>query len=116
MKKIRYNIAALFLGLFPLLASAKTPKLDNPIASNNITTFLGEVLKVITTLSIPVIVAFIIYAGFLFVTAGGNEGKVETAQKTIQYTLIGAAIILGARFLAEILINTAESLGVDNLS
>ncbi|MEX2369192.1 MAG: hypothetical protein WD552_02240, partial [Candidatus Paceibacterota bacterium] len=72
-------------------------------------------MKSITTLAIPVIVIFIIYAGFLFVTSGGNKDKLDTAKKTAVNTLIGAAIILGARFLAEILINTAESLGVENL-
>lgn len=116
MKLARHSLTTLFLGLFPFIAGAQSPKIDNPIAAENVSSFLYELVQVITMLSIPVIVAFIIYAGFLFVTAGGNENKVETAQKTAMYTVIGAAIILGARALAEILINTADSLGVDNLS
>lgn len=115
MKLAVHSLVASFLGFYPMIASAQTPKIDNPLAADDVSGFLYELVQVITTLSIPVIVAFIIYAGFLFVTAGGNQNKLEDAQRTITYTLVGAAIILGARALAEILINTAGSLGVENL-
>jgi hypothetical protein len=86
-------------------------KLENPLQADNLQDFLGELVGAIVYLSIPVIVFFIIYAGFLFVTSGGNTGKIETAQKTALYTVIGAGIILGARLISVILEGTVDNFG-----
>ena len=43
--------------------------------------------------------------GFLFVSARGDEKKLETAKAGIQWSLIGAALIEGASFLAEAVVN-----------
>jgi hypothetical protein len=48
-----------------------------------------------------VAVVFIIYSGFLFVTAQGNETKLATAKKAFLYSVIGTAILLGAWVLSE---------------
>ncbi|MEX2515001.1 MAG: TrbC/VirB2 family protein [Candidatus Paceibacterota bacterium] len=85
-------------------------KLENPLKAESLTDFLNQVVQDLVFLSVPVIVFFIIYAGFLFVTAGGNTGKIETAQKTALYTVIGAAIILGASLIASILEGTSTNL------
>lgn len=101
---------------FPALTSAQgSAEITNPLAAENITEFLETVLDVITTLSVPVIAIMIIYAGFMFVTAGGDEGQIEDAKKTALYTAIGAAIILGAELIVTVLENTAGSLGVGGL-
>jgi len=39
-------------------------------------------------------VAFLIYAGVLMVTAGGNDEQVTKARKVIMYAVIGIVIIL----------------------
>lgn len=39
-------------------------------------------------------VAFLIYAGILMVTAGGNEEQVGKARKIIMYAVVGIVIIL----------------------
>lgn len=77
--------------------------------------FLNDLIGAITFLAIPVIVMFIIYAGFLFVTAGGDESQIETAKKTAVYTLIGASIILAADLISEVLSSTASNVGVEGL-
>ncbi len=46
---------------------------------------------------IALAVIFIIYAGFLYLTSGGDEKKTETAKKYIIYAIIGIAIALLAR-------------------
>jgi len=38
----------------------------------------------------------IIYAGYQWMTAGGNEEKVKEAKKRIQYAIIGIVVILAA--------------------
>jgi hypothetical protein len=123
MKNIKEKIAIITLNLLlatPLIAFGQddcqnTNEICNPLAAENITEFLETVLDVITTLSVPVIAIMIIYAGFMFVTAGGDEGQIEDAKKTALYTVIGAAIILGAELIVTVLENTAGSLGVGGL-
>lgn len=114
-KKTAGYIVIFLANLLPAVVSAQcadSQVICNPLEVNSVTAFLGELISAITTLAIPVIVIFIIYAGFLFVTAGGDQGQLETAKKTALYTMIGSIIILGARLLSDILVNTAGNLGV----
>ena len=41
-----------------------------------------------------VAVAFLIYAGILMVTAGGNDEQITKARKVIMYAVVGIVIIL----------------------
>jgi hypothetical protein len=56
-------------------------------------------------------VLFIVYAGFKFVLAMGNPGKLAEARQNLMYTLIGIGIFLGAWLLALVIANTVNSLG-----
>lgn len=57
-----------------------------------------------------IVVFFIIYSGFLMVTSGGNEEKLKVAKKTVLYTLIGAAILLGSWAIATAVQNTVKQI------
>jgi hypothetical protein len=52
---------------------------------------------IIMPIAIPFIAIFIMYSGFLFVIArkSGNTRDLDKAKKTLTYTLIGAALLLG---------------------
>ena len=56
----------------------------------NITTIINFFLGLLGLIA----VAFLIYAGVLMVTAGGNEEQVGKAKKVITYAVIGIVIIL----------------------
>ncbi|KKU75485.1 MAG: hypothetical protein UY02_C0050G0001, partial [Candidatus Giovannonibacteria bacterium GW2011_GWB1_47_6b] len=51
-------------------------------------------------LALPIAVVFIVWAGFLFVTAMGSPQKLETAKKTITWSIIGLLFVVGAWALA----------------
>lgn len=72
--------------------------LDNPLKGFG--TLQGFVEAVLNNIVLPVgsvvVVIFIIYSGFLFVTAQGNESKLEEAKHSLLTVVIGAAILLGA--------------------
>lgn len=76
-----------------------SPSFENPLG-NDIDTVMQFFKILLGDIIVPigsVIVAFfIIWSGFLFVTAGGNEEKIRTARTTFTWTMIGAAILLGA--------------------
>lgn len=83
--------------------------LDNPLRVNSIEELLVAILNIIMVLMIPIIVFFIILAGFKYVTARGNSGQIEEATTTFTYAIIGGVLILAAVAIAEIIKNTVAS-------
>ncbi len=92
----------LFIAVFDFgLAHFALADLENPLGST--TTFaalIEKVAKIVAQIGLPVAALAIIYAGFLFVTAGGNEEKVTKARKTFLWSIIGTALLLGAWAIA----------------
>ena len=56
--------------------------------------FIALLIEIIQSVAIPALALSIIYAGFLFVTARGNEAQLTKAKTWLVWTLVGAAIIL----------------------
>jgi hypothetical protein len=85
-------------------------QLQNPLKSTSLMGLLNTILDVIMVFAVPLIVFFIIYAGFMYVTAQGNPGKIETANRALLYAVIGGVIILGAKVLLAVISGTVDSL------
>lgn len=84
-------------------------RLENPL--DNITTipgFFRAIIEILLVFAIPFIVFFIIWAGFLYVTARGNPEKIKQAHNALLYALIGGLLILGANLLLDVITNTVE--------
>lgn len=81
---------------------------QNPLVAKNITELFEAIIDIVLVFAIPIIVFFIIYAGFLYVTARGNEGTIQKAHMALLYALIGGLLILGARVLIEVVKGTVE--------
>ena len=102
-----------FLTVVPLLAgqtNCEPGKLCNPIESDNIAVLIKNILKIVAQLGAIVCVFFIIYAGFLYVTANGDPGKIKTAHSTFLWSVVGTAVLLGASVLAELICNTVSEI------
>jgi len=82
--------------------------IKNPIAADNIQELFQAIIDIVIVFAIPIIVLFIIYAGFLYVTARGNEETIKRAHMALLYALIGGLLILGARVLIEVVAGTVE--------
>jgi hypothetical protein len=97
-KKIIASIA--FVGLFglaPLALAQLTGGSSYTDFSQLITQgILPVVTKVIASLS----TVMIIVAGIMYLTSGGNPGRVESAKKALIYAIIGIAIALAASAIA----------------
>lgn len=89
--------------------AAPAVTLSNPSPGGGATLqdFIGLLIKIIQSVGIPALVVAIIYAGYKLLTAGGNEKQISEAKVWIFWTLIGAAIILGAQQIADTVFNTA---------
>lgn len=85
-------------------------KLCNPIKASDIMSFIKTILEAVIKIGLPIVALAIVYSGFLFVFARGNPGEIETAKKALLYSLIGAALLLGAWTFAQIISETVLSL------
>lgn len=118
MKKIFFiNTLAILLLLVifsPLLASVSyaEPKLANPLKYNDIKTVLLFFLdNVIIRIGTIIAIMWLIYAGYLFVSAGGDTGKIKEAKTHFFNVIIGIAILLGAKAIALVVKNTITVVG-----
>jgi len=98
MKSLIKKIGTLGASLVPLVTNAQisnlqwgTSKIQN---ESDILTFITSILNWVFGLLLIVSVAMILYAGFRYITAAGDEGKVKSAKKTLTYALIGIGIAL----------------------
>ncbi len=124
LQKIKINLfrAFLFSGLFLISGFkfsfgdskldnsnlANTISFTNPIAANNLQEFLRQVLGFLAEIGSIFVVLALIYAGFLLVTARGNEQQLSKGKLALMWAIIGGAIVLGAWALS---VGVAETVG-----
>ncbi|MDX9739418.1 MAG: pilin [Candidatus Dojkabacteria bacterium] len=84
------SVFTIFTG-FVKGASAQITALvpDLPGPDTDLLTWVVTVLNWVIGLAALVAVAMIIAAGYMYITAGGDEGKVEKATKTLTNSIIG---------------------------
>jgi hypothetical protein len=118
-KNLLVIILLAFVLVAPVLSLAQQnvpPAIDpptriiNPINSDNLAGLVKTILEGILKIGIPVIALAIIYSGFLFVAAQGNPEKISDARRSLMYTLIGAAILLGSWAIAQLITETVRAL------
>jgi len=61
-----------------------------------LTQIIGQIINVALGFLGIVLLFYLLYAGFLWMTAGGDEGKVKTARTMISQAIIGLIIIVAA--------------------
>ncbi len=121
MKIIKENwykvIIISYILVVPFFALAQVPpaqessgKIINPIEVDTFDGVIGIFLEGALKLGIPVVAIAIIYCGFLFVSARGNPESITKAKDALLYTLIGAAILIGAMAIAKMISNTVTSI------
>lgn len=102
----------------PLVAFAQGSDLNNSLDLNNIGNELGlsqeTNVKIVVARIIRVLLGFlgivavliVLYGGFQWMTAAGNEERVSSARATLTAGLIGLVIILSAYAIASYIITT----------
>ncbi len=95
-----------------LLAQGTPPggsgQIPNPLAgANTLTALLKLILNnIVMPIAAIVVVIYIIWAGFSYVTARGNSKKIEEAHQRLLWALIGAGILLGAAGISSVIQTT----------
>lgn len=125
LKNLYYTVAAGALAL-PAMASAQSVFQDaqdavkdvgdkagvGTAAEASLPEVVGRIINVLLGFIGILLLVYILYAGFLWMTAGGDEGKVKTATTMIRNAIIGLLIIVAAfaisNFVLGSLINVAS--------
>ncbi len=63
---------------------------------NTLLNMIGNIINVVLGFLGVILLVYILYAGFLWMTAGGDSKKVETATTMIRNAIIGLVIIVAA--------------------
>ncbi len=89
-------------------------RIENPLAARGVNTISDFLKVVINDLVLPIgaliAVLYIMYAGFLMVTARGDESQLKDAKAAFTHAAIGTAILLGSWVIAEVVQTTVNSL------
>ncbi len=120
LRTLRFVITSIFL-MSPLFfagvlnvhavgSGTPGPIFDNPLRFNSVRELLEEALKIVGYLGAIAAIFFFIYAGFLYVTAGGDSKKLEKAHATFINTAIGTAILLGTSLIVSVITETVNSI------
>lgn len=106
-RAIRTFTRTAVLGVFALfLPRYVSAALMNPLSGiSTIPDLLLAVLNIVITIAVPIIILFIIIAGFQYVTARGNAQQTQNASRALMYAIIGGLLIIGAVAITEIIRN-----------
>lgn len=102
--------ALMLVAALPAFAQTGQKTLENPLRFASIEKFIEGALQAMVMIALPIISVFIIWAGFMFIMARGNQSKLSDAKKNLVYVLIGATLILSAWVLATLIGGTVTQL------
>ncbi len=84
--------------------------LANPLKFNSLDELLDGILAAVIKLGSVILTLALIWTGFKFVAARGNEEKIRSARTALMWTVIGGLILLGATAIKEVITSTVGSL------
>ena len=102
MKKV-ILINALILTSLLVAPSAYAQSAD----VTKIQTFIQNVIQVLGTLSGLIAAGFFVWGGVGYITSSGNPEALDKSKKTILYSAIGLALVLGAFVLSNVVSDLA---------
>ena len=80
-------------------------KLSNPLGTDSIIVIINKILNYLIYISVPFLALLILIGGFQILFARDNAENVAKGRKTIQWAVIGFAIILVSKGVALILLS-----------
>ena len=120
--KLKAKLLASFLmflvlvGNFCLVSAENTSELnvkfENPIDADSVYELVTTILDFMVKIGAILAIFLLIYSGYLFVSARGNEEQIKKAKNAFFWTVVGGLIVIGAKTLSEVICNTAEEFGV----
>ncbi len=98
MKK---NLEKLLPLIFAVIAEARagkaqalTIKVTNPISTSDFNKLVGNTLAWVLSVAGSVALVMLIIGGIMYITASGDEQRINTAKKIVTWTILGLALVL----------------------
>lgn len=82
----------------------------NPLKYDTLDALLSAVLKAAIQIGSIVLTLALVWVGFKFVAARGNEEKIRSARTALMWTVIGGLILLGATAIQSVITSTVGSI------
>ncbi len=73
----------------------------------NVETFIKSIILILVKIAGLVAAGFFVWGGFGYITSSGNPEMLDRSKKTILYSAIGLAVVLGAFVLTNIVSDLA---------
>jgi hypothetical protein len=92
--------------------------ISNPLSSkfNSVGTLLEGFVEIFSYLAVLFAVLMLIYVGFRFVLAQGEPAEMNKLKDWLLWIVVGVAIVIGARVIVSVVINTLQKTGTVNPS
>ncbi|MBI4119887.1 MAG: hypothetical protein HY454_00285 [Parcubacteria group bacterium] len=109
------TMAALKVLLFSLLSARtafgqespqESPRgIRNPIDAENFTAIIVKIADWASAIAVPLMALVVLFAGYTYLTSGGNADQVTRANKTLTWAVAGFIIVLLAKSAAVLIKN-----------
>ena len=109
-KKVRIFTYSLVYSIISMGSRTYAYTFQNPIQATSFDQVVLGFAKLLAQVGLPIAAIFLVWSGFLFVTARGDDTKLTEAKKTFYWTILGTALIVGAYAIATAVVNFAKQL------
>ncbi len=93
-----------------ILGELNSAGTEAQIGGQSIGIIVANIIQTVLGLLGVIFVILIIYSGFLWMTASGNDEKIKSAQGHLRNAVIGVAIVVGAQIITYwVLFNITEA-------
>ncbi|MCK5320344.1 hypothetical protein KAJ61_03070 [Candidatus Parcubacteria bacterium] len=79
-------------------------EIDRDVDGNNLTANAGRIVQVFLSLLGIIFLVLMLYGGYSWMTAAGDQSKVERAQNTIRRAIIGLIITVGSYAITQFIL------------
>ena len=98
-----------YIGNSGSISSGET--LVNPLqGGGTLESFLTGILQFIIRIGTIVVILMLVYVGFKFVTAQGNDTKISEARRMLLWTVVGGLVLIGAVVIKDGIMATVQAL------
>ena len=126
MTKKKIFASAMTLGIVGLFAlpmvvgaAPEAPKisdLEGTLGNSDLTTLISSIIAVVMSFLGIVAVLIMLWGGFIWMTAGGEQDKVDKAKKLIVSGIIGLVIIFAAYAIASFVMQSMTNITNANVA
>lgn len=83
--------------------------LKNPLQWGSFADAVPTLMDGLIRIGVIVAVVYLVYVGYLYVSAVGKPDKIKTANNALLYAVIGIAVLVGSKAIAVLVSNTLKT-------